>query len=347
MIPSFLRGGAALRPRSPGRGPRRRAVALSPLLILAAACGSSGDGTQAASADDGPPGFPVTIENCGETVTVEQPPERAVTMNQGATEIMLALGLEDRMTGTAYLDDEVLPEHRAAYESVPVLAEEYPSQEVLLGAGPDFVYGSYVSAFEDEAAGDRSFLADQGIASYLSPGDCRAEDGNVPITFDDVFTEIREVGALFGVADRAEALVADSRERLTHAAEGVPEDVSIFWYDSGTDAPYTAGCCGAPAMIMDAAGATNVFEELPGGWADGSWETAVAADPDVIVLVEADWDTVDAKRDALSGEPMASMAAVRGERYVVLPFSSTTPGVRNVAAVEALADGLRDLLGAG
>jgi iron complex transport system substrate-binding protein len=224
-----------------------------------------------------------------------------------------------------------------------VLAEEYPSQEVLLGAGPDFVYSSYASGFEDGAAGDRGLLADQGITSYLSPNDCKAEAEQAPITFDDVFAEIREIGAIFGVPDRAEELIADSEKRLEAAAEGVPEDLSIFWYDSGTDAPYTAGCCGAPAMIIDAVGATNVFEELPGGWADGSWESAVGAAPDVIVLIEADWDTVDSKLGTLGGEPMASLPAVRDERYVELPFSATTPGVRNVDAVEDLAAGLREL----
>ena len=48
-------------------------------------------------------------------------------MNQPATEIMLALGLQDRMIGTAYLDDAILPAYADAYATVPVLAKEYPS----------------------------------------------------------------------------------------------------------------------------------------------------------------------------------------------------------------------------
>ncbi|WP_278258006.1 hypothetical protein [Nocardioides convexus] len=78
-----------------------------------------------------------------------------MTMNQGATEVMLALGLQDRMAGTAYLDDSVPAKWRAAYDGVEVLSKEYPDHETLLAARADFVYGSYSSAFGDEAAGSQ------------------------------------------------------------------------------------------------------------------------------------------------------------------------------------------------
>ena len=47
----------------------------------------------------------IGISNCGVQSWVQEPPKRVVTMNQGTTEVMLALGLEDSMVGTAYLDD--------------------------------------------------------------------------------------------------------------------------------------------------------------------------------------------------------------------------------------------------
>ena len=60
---------------------------------------------------------------------------------------MLALGLQDRLVGTAYLDDQILPEFAAAYQRIPVLAAKYPSREVLLAARPDFLYAAYPGAF--------------------------------------------------------------------------------------------------------------------------------------------------------------------------------------------------------
>src|SRR6476659_2318689 len=71
--------------------------------------------------------FPATIDNCGIKTTYTAAPKAAVSVNQAATEIMLSLGLQASMVGTAYLDDAVAPALQAAYESVPVLSDEYPS----------------------------------------------------------------------------------------------------------------------------------------------------------------------------------------------------------------------------
>ncbi|MDE2840887.1 MAG: hypothetical protein OXM03_09700, partial [Chloroflexota bacterium] len=46
---------------------------------------------------------PVTIENCGFTITYDQPPQRAISLSQQSTELMLALGLQDSMVGTSFL----------------------------------------------------------------------------------------------------------------------------------------------------------------------------------------------------------------------------------------------------
>ncbi|MDE2815807.1 MAG: hypothetical protein OXK81_03790, partial [Chloroflexota bacterium] len=52
-------------------------------------------------AQEAAPGYtPVTIENCGFTITYDRPPQRAITLSQEATELMLALGLQDSMVGT-------------------------------------------------------------------------------------------------------------------------------------------------------------------------------------------------------------------------------------------------------
>ena len=97
--------------------------------------------------------FPVTIENCGITFTYDKPIEKAISLNQHVTEMMLALGLEDQMIGTAYIDDFILPELLNAYQSLEVLADEYPSREVILNFEPDFIYGGFGSAFSDENSG--------------------------------------------------------------------------------------------------------------------------------------------------------------------------------------------------
>ncbi|MEU4642067.1 ABC transporter substrate-binding protein [Micromonospora sp. NPDC023814] len=318
---------------------RRVAAPLSVLLVLLGACATDDDPAPAS-------GAPATLTNCGTPVTVAAPPQRAVTLNQPATEIMLALGLADRMAGTAYLDDAILPEHAAAYASVPVLSGKYPAKEKLLETAPDFVYASFHSAFGDEGVGDRAALAGLGIGTYLSPAGCPKPHRPGKLTVEDVFAEIRDVAAVFGVPARAERLIADHRARIAAAAarfDGT-RDVSVLWWDARTDAPSVGACCGSPNMIMSAVGVGNAFGDLAGGWADTSWESAVARDPDAIVLVDATWDPAAAKKAFLARHPtLKDLPAVAGQRFVVIPFSSTTAGVRAVLGVEALAAGMAQL----
>jgi iron complex transport system substrate-binding protein len=332
--------------------PRRLVVmALTAALVVGACGGSAGTTTTAdraatAAAPAAATATAAPIDDCGTRVPPSPPPARAVTLNQGATEVMLALGLQDRMIGTAYLDDRVAPAYAAAYAAVPVLAKEYPSREVLLAHRPDFVYASYASAFEADAAGPRGALASLGIRSYVSPFGCAASARPPRVTLAGVFGEITDIGRVFGVPGRAQTLIDGQRAELARSlAPPLPgSGLHVLWWDSETKAPFVGTCCGAPAMMLAAVGARNVFADVAGSWANVSWERAVAADPDVIVLVDATWDTAASKlRYAQASAALRGLRAFREHRVIELPFSDTTPGVRVVTGIGLLADGLRKL----
>ena len=288
--------------------------------------------------------FPVTIENCGREFTVEAAPEHAVTMNQSATEVMLALGLEEFMVGTAYMDDTILPEYEAAYNTIPILSETYPSPEVLFGTEPDFIYGGFSSAFSDDNAGPQDELAELGIASYVSPSYCVDETYRPSqSTIETTYKEIRDIAAIFGVSDRAEALIADMQatiDGVQAAIANLEEKPTVFWYDSG-DPPFVGACCGGPGMILDLAGAENIFEDAEGNFATVSWEEVLDRDPVAIVIIEASWSPSAEKIELLKSNPAyADMTAVLEENFIIIPFSYTILGVRNADAVEIIAQGL-------
>ncbi|WGY02068.1 ABC transporter substrate-binding protein [Nocardioides sp. QY071] len=301
------------------------ALAALPLLITACAGAPEARERIATAA-----GFPVEASGCGFTATVAAPPERAVTMNQGATEVMLALDLSDRMVGTAYLDDAVPEKWQETYDAVPVLSKEYPDHETLLAAKPDFVYGSYASAFAAESAGTQDELADLGIGSFLSLFGCGENRPSADVSFDSVWDEIETVADVFGVPERAAALEREQQGQLDELAATKPgAGLDVFWYDSGDKTAFAGTGDGGPQLILDAVGATNVFADVEGGWADVSWEEVVAADPDVIVVADAGWSSAEEKIALLEKDPvLKSLRAVQAEAYVVLPFSETTPGVR-------------------
>ncbi|MFE1827322.1 ABC transporter substrate-binding protein [Streptomyces yangpuensis] len=306
------------------------------LISLTACAGSPGTGQDAAAGGAAPaPGFPYTVTNCGVSSTYQAPPRRAVTMNQHATELMLALGLGDRIAGTAYLDDAVLPAYKPAYDKIKVLAEEYPSKEILLGADPDFVYGGYASAFDKAQGRDRAGLARAGIDSRLNVEYCT--EGKVGL--DQLKTEITEVARTFGVPERGAKLIEDEQRRIDAVAARVKDRPrpTVFAYDSGEATASTSGGNGVGNEIISLAGGENVFADLGDTFGDVAWEKVIERKPEVVLIYDYGGTTVEAKKQRLLNDPaLAEVPAVKNRRFVVLPLSSAVLGVRVADAVEAL-----------
>ncbi|NJR14797.1 MAG: ABC transporter substrate-binding protein [Calothrix sp. CSU_2_0] len=289
---------------------------------------------------------PVTIKNCDRTITYKQPPQRAVTLTQPATEVMLALGLEKHLVGTAYLDNPVLPEYQQAYSQIRVLAPKYPSREVFLAVEPDFAISTFKSAFEKSALGLREELEKLGIYSYLQPIHCdRSEDRPKQITMDNVYQELREIGGIFGVKERSEKLIYQLQKQLKSTQQKLGKVTTkkrIFWYDS-ENPPVTVSSWGMPNHIIELAGGENIFKDITKkeAWVTVNWEDVIARQPDVIVLIDATWSSAKEKRKILKSNPAYSrLKAVQQDKFIVLDFSYTAPGIRNVTGVRKLAAAL-------
>ncbi|MEU1150195.1 ABC transporter substrate-binding protein [Streptomyces sp. NPDC005863] len=317
------------------RHPGIRALAAATLLVPLAACSSSGSGGDAKPAAKAA-GFPYTVTNCGVRTTYDAPPKRAVTMNQHTTEVMLELGLADRIAGTAYLDDKVLPKYEKAYTSRPALAEEYPSYEKLLAANPDFVYGGYPSAFLAGDGRGRPALAKSGIKTRLNVEGCAKK----PVSMDDVYREVREVGATFGVRGRAEKWVEGARSELaaTAAKSRGKKRHSVFVYDSGDKTAFTAGGRGIGNDIIERAGGRNVFADVDKSFTDASWEKVVERGPETILILDYGATTVAQKKKRLLDDPaLQDVPAVKNKSFAVLRLSDVVTGVRAPQAVRKLA----------
>jgi iron complex transport system substrate-binding protein len=317
-----------------------RRLLLALLVLVLVGCG--GGGAEREEAAGAPPGYePVVVENCGLEQTFERPPERAVTMNQHVTEVLLALGLEERMVGTAYLDDEILPELREAYERVPVLAEQYPSREVVLGTDTDFVFGGFESAFGPEAAGSREELHELGIGTYLMTEYCPDAAGEEKASFEQVYQDILTVGRIFGVEERAEEIVDEMEstvEETQRLVGDVEDPVRIAYIDGVDPAPFVAGGSGLADEVMRLAGAENVYSDLPDRFAESSWEEFVRREPEVVIIGHCCGDDPeDVRRGLVSNPALSELEAVREERFVPMGLSELVAGVRNAQAVRKLA----------
>ncbi|CAL9601020.1 ABC transporter substrate-binding protein [Streptomyces sp. enrichment culture] len=324
-------------------------------VLLCGALLLTGCGATAPAAP--PDGAATTLTNCGQEVRIPAGgPRRAVSLNQGTTEIMLALGLADRMAGTATWTDPVMKGLEKANAGVPRLAENNPSFEKVLDTEPDFVAASFASTLGKGGVATREQFEKLGVPTYLSPSDCVGKDNSgdgdgvrtKPLTMDTVYGEVRDLARIFGVERRGEELTARLKTRVAKATAGLnARDVTLLYWFSDAQSPYMAGCCGAPGVITREVGAENVFDDTTEEWPQINWETVADRNPDVLVIG-------DLTRTAQTGESAAkkieflesnpatrTMDAVRHKRYVLLSGQSMNPTIRTVEGIEQVAAGLR------
>ncbi|MDO3399904.1 ABC transporter substrate-binding protein [Mycolicibacterium neoaurum] len=333
----------------------RYLLPLAATVALLAGCSSPTETPEATEAPASGNGYPVRIENRGRTVTVPAAPSRAATIDQSATEIMLSLGLADRMAGTAGWNDTVLPELAAANEQVPAIGQKTVSLERLLDADPDFVYATFDWSFSEEGVGSRDRFDGFGVPTYQSPSECGGQTAarDRALTLQDMYDEIAEIATVFDAKDRGDQLITDLRSRDGDATGAdTTEDVSLMWWYAATRTPYIAGCCGAPGIITDAVGAAHPFADSRQYWPEISWESILERDPDVLVLADLargdDGDSAAAKIEFLESNPVArQLTAVKERRWIIRSGTAMDPSIHNIGAIETVASGLREMDFAG
>lgn len=317
----------------------------------------------APSVSAAPTTYPLTLENCGVEVTFEKAPERAVALGQNSAEIMLLLGLEDRMVGTAFWPSKVLPELAEANAQVKLLTVESPSLEAILAERPDFVAAQLpILLGPDSKVAKREDLANLGIPGYLSPGVCstRQDTGDAYGSRDTLwnmdllYQEIDELSQIFDVADRGQQLIADFKAREAALRDRIGEekdDLSfVFWFSSPTpaDDAYLGGKNGASGFIADLLGGHNAIT-TEAEWPTVSWEGIMATNPKVIVVADLDrnrWelDKPEAKIEFLKTDPAVSqLEAVKQGYIVVMDGQAMNPTIRTIYGAEQVAEQLREL----
>lgn len=294
----------------------------------------------------------VTVSNCGRDTTYTRP-KRAVAYDVSGAEKMFSLGLADRMRGYVMnaLGDPAIKGSpwRKDYAEVERLGTERITREIVVDAKADWVLAGWNSGFSEERGITPALLKKVGVASYLHTETCwDYGDKSVDVTpLQALYTDLANLGRIFGVQQRADKLVTDLKGRVAALKNTWPDKgdpARVFVYDSGTDQPFTAGRHAAPNDIITAAGGTNVFDELDKGWTAVGWEPVVKARPEVIVIIDyADQPAKDKIAYVKSLPSLKSVPAVKNNRFFVMSYGDAVSGPRNVTGAESLGRYLRSV----
>lgn len=291
--------------------------------------------------------YPLTDDNCGVSTVYDAAPQRAVTLSNNATELMLALGLEEQMAGTSYMANlTISPAYAQAYAGIPILSPLVATTEQLIDAEADFVYAGYPDGFS-ESRHTRDQLHDLGMKTRLNVEGCNLGAFGFPQLFD----EIRSVAGIFGVADRGEVLIEALSARLdaVRTALGDAPSIPVFIYNGGDSAPNAVLGNTLLSQAVAAAGGENIFADVANRYGAVSWEQVAEREPEYIVVfysgtaggqavADPDKELGQARIDILKATPaIANVPAVLNDRFILVNSVQGQPGPSTLDAVESMA----------
>ena len=302
-----------------------RASAIHAVSILACALLLAGllACTHSTSSQQSPEG-PVRREltdDAGRRVSVPVPTNRVISLAPNLTEIVFAIGAGDRLVGrTTYCD---FPAEAKAVAAVGDTLQ--PSLERIISLQPQVVLISTSSQLEVFT----KQLQNQNIAVFVTD----------PRDLDGVFRSIEQIGLILGHTQQAEQLIQNLRDRtraVEEAVKGRPP-VRVF-YQLSAEPLYTAGHDAFVTDLMRRAGAMSVTADVPGAWPKYSNESALAAQPEAIILPTG--GSMGAANSTVTEALAKSSAALQGRVYKINDDHLTRPGPRSVDGLEAMARAL-------
>ena len=262
--------------------------------------------------------FPLEVtDSVDNAVTLEEPPQRIVSLSAGHTEILYAIGAGDQVTAVDNTSD--CP---AAANELPKVDAFVPSVEQIAGLEPDLVV---------------IFFDPGDLQSSLQAIDIPVLNLAAPESVQGVYEQTTLLGQATGHAEGAANLVSDMQaavEEIDSKIGDVSDGPSVFHEMDKTY--YTAGEGSFIGDLYDILGAQNIAEATGQPYSQMSAEAIIDADPDVIILADEDaGESADTVKDRPGWD---SVSAVETDRiYSIDPDIISRPGPRLVEALSTLA----------
>lgn len=314
--------------------------------------------TLGALAQAAPTVYPLTVENCGSTLTFQHAPTRTVTIGQAGTEMLYAMGLGDKVVGTSLWFNNVLTKYKAQDDKIQRLADNEPSFESVIGKRPELVAVELEWMVGPQGAvGTREQFHELKIPTYLLPSDCEAKDNLVgadgtrlaPFRIETIYKSVSQLAQIFDVQERGQQLNDElkaslSRSIATAQGKQLKDASALVWFSSAQMdiEPFVAGHKGIPDFMLSTLGVRNVVESDE-EWPTVGWETIAKANPTFLVIARMDRrrfpaDDYEKKLAFLRSDPVTrNMDAVKHNRIIILDAMAMQASLRMFDGIEQLA----------
>ena len=259
------------------------------------------------------------IDETGRTIEVPVQPQRIISIAPSVTEILYALGLEQRVVGRSDYCDYP-PEVRQK----PGVGELInPNIETIVSLHPDLVIGTPEI--------NKISVADELVRFHIPLYGVHIQ------TLDDVLRSLKDVGTLTGASTEANVLVRSLQQRrevVLRRVAGLPRPrvLYLIWYN-----PISVPGKGTYLTdLISEAGGESISGDLLQDWAQMSLEEIVRRDPEIILIPTNNENSPELER-LRTWPGWSRTTAARTNRIVRVGDEASRPGPRLFDALEEFA----------
>jgi iron complex transport system substrate-binding protein len=291
-----------------------RIIAILTILILAFSSTITISFSQPLSATDA----------TGFTLSLSQPPNRIISLAPGNTEILFALGLNDKIVGvTTYCDEPIEALKKEKIGNVTEI-----DLEKILTLQPDLILASSLTPEETVAR-----LHELSLPVFTLKSD----------TIEEVIEDITKVAVLSGVEIPGSNLIKtmkDQLKKINDLSQSIPDYQKplvfhIIWHDP----IWTAGNSTFINEFITLAGGKNLAEDIQ-GYSTIDFEEILKRNPSIITVIENHGKNEENQlyQFVTTDNRLQTVAAIKNNQvYLIDSNLVSRPGPRVVSALQYFA----------
>lgn len=294
--------------------------------------------------------FPMELDSCGNTVTVEEQPKKVLTIGPDPLALMSASGGGSFVKHYSALLGMKFPKLEGI--TATELTDQDPSAEQIIETGVDFVIpNAFINADPNtlEAAGIKiwvpSAVCDHMLETSSDKYEVTVQDKPI---MEKISDDLRTMGKLFGTTETAEAAAAQMKTNLQSASKEKPgkgKRAAILYYFDNNYPVGVTGAGGMAGVITKELGVENVFGDNSDFWLmDVTWEAILEKNPEIIILIDEMTPDMspEASEKRLLAEPgVDKIKAVQDGKILHIPYYQVIQAPIAFEGLKELAEELR------
>ncbi|MCO7175386.1 ABC transporter substrate-binding protein [Sporolactobacillus kofuensis] len=298
-------------------------------LLLLAGCGNSATNGSDKNAKSSKSHYPLTIQNYTKAEggtkwkkkdeVYQKEPKRVMATTRTVAELLLHLGLKDKIVGVGGNFGTADQSVAKGYASLKKLSNSYVGKEAAIGTNPDIIV-SRGDLFDnaDWGVGTVDALNTMGVGTYVL-------ESSIPGgTYDSIYQDIDHLGKIFNVQDKAKtfadklktrqkkitAQLSKIKKTQTFAYLHMSDPKEVYVYPAYDQTFFN----NAFKMVK----LTNVFQNEKG---NVSVETLVKTNPDVLIVLDWQNDGAKMKKALYSNPKLSSMKAIKNKQVYTMDYN--------------------------